>query len=207
MVKKAYAWKYFEETGSHSAKCTVEDCGTVIQTRGGSTSGLIKHLRTKHNLEGDNEAVENRQPPTKKQKTIPELIKFSSLNETIARNVCEYGLNFNQLSRNDYLRICMERDYAQKLPRNPTGIANHFFDYFETVQTATIQRINAMKNEGNKFSCTCDEWTACSNKRFFNINLHYIENVNKENHINLGLIPIQGSCTADNLKSMVCMCV
>ena len=48
--KKTNIWSYYirHGTGKDSAECI--ECKKVLQTKGGSTSGLHSHLKTQHNI-------------------------------------------------------------------------------------------------------------------------------------------------------------
>lgn len=201
MTKKAWCWNHFEEIDKSSARCKVENCQSILSTKGSNTKGLNQHLDLLHGIKKPSQDKEPL-PPAKRQKTIPEMIKFTTLNETIARQVCEIGLNFNQIAKNDYLRKCLEKDFQTHIPSKPSNISKHFFDFYKCIRGKVLDNIKEIKNEGKKFSTTLDEWTACSNKRFLNINLHY-NNEEKSHHFNLGLIPIEGSCNSLRLKELV----
>ena len=200
MVKKSKAWKYFQVIDKDSARCNIEDCPSIISTKSSSTKGLLKHLERLHGISLD--GSEETQPPAKRQRTIEDCMKFPSLDEAIARQICEYNLNFNQIARNVYLRTKLSEDFKQPIPAKSSNIAAHFYKFFEKVKSMTIDRIRVLRENGKKFSCTLDEWTSGANKRYLNINLHYVEeDANK--YINLGLIPIKGKCDAEKLKNLV----
>lgn len=194
----SYVWKYFERINKESARCKIKNCNVERKTKGGSTNGLIKHLKTAHDIQGEDVQV----PPLKKQKTMQEFLKFSSFNETIARHVCEYNHNFHQLAKNDYLRASMIRDFNEKLPQKGENVAIHFNKFFEDIKANMIENIQRMRAKGKKFSITADEWTSNNQKRFLNMNLHFTEGIQPK-HINFGLQKIIGSCTAANLKDLV----
>jgi hypothetical protein len=63
--------------------------------------------------------------------------------------------------------------------------------------------IETMKEDGEKFSASLDEWTSRSNRRFLNINLHFSVTTTKTEHINLGMIEMDGRCPAEKLVEMV----
>lgn len=199
MTKKSYVWRYFTELDHSSARCKL--CPDILLKNGGSTKGMRKHLESLHGIT-EHDSQEVVAPPAKKQKTILDFAKYSTLNETIARQVCDVGLNFNQIAQNEYLRINLERDFKVKVPKHPSNIAEHFYSFYEEVKKQTIDQIGKMREKGHKFSATLDEWTACSNKRYLNINLHFHEK-EESKLINLGLIPIKGSCDALHLKELV----
>lgn len=195
----SYTRKYFEFIEGERARCKIPDCSKVIMRKGGSTKGLITHLKAAHQIV--NEEKEEAGPENKRQKTLYECVKFSSFDETVARLICENNFNFRQIATCEYLRNSLAKDFRIKVPVNPTSIANHFLKFFELVKSKEISRIEELKKQGNKFSLTLDEWTACSNRRYLNVNLHYIDN--HESHINLGLLRIKGSCNARKMKQMV----
>lgn len=199
----SFSWKYFTKINKKSAKCSIDGCQRTIQIQDSATTGLIRHLRTVH---GISEGEKNTPlPPAKKQKIIVEFLKFSTFDETIARHVCEYGANFNQLSKNEYLRDCMLRDFKQYLPTKPANVAKHFDKFYEDVRSKTVSRIRSLLDNGRKFSVTTDEWTANTKKRYLNININFLDN-QVTRFINLGLVPIKGSCNASNLKELVSEC-
>ena len=43
---QSLVWQFFEKDATHSAKC--KDCNKTVSTPGGTTSGLWKHMETKH---------------------------------------------------------------------------------------------------------------------------------------------------------------
>ena len=47
-MSRSGAWKHFERESADMAKCI--ECNSVIKTKGGSTSGLIRHLRDRHSI-------------------------------------------------------------------------------------------------------------------------------------------------------------
>ena len=49
-MSESFAWQYFKkDVKGESAVC--KECNAHIKCRGWSTSGLIRHLKNKHNLE------------------------------------------------------------------------------------------------------------------------------------------------------------
>lgn len=49
MSGRSEVWQHFEKNGKDSAKC--KKCGDPISCKGSNTSGMLKHLRTKHKIE------------------------------------------------------------------------------------------------------------------------------------------------------------
>ena len=57
MAKRSLVWKYFTRVSKEEAGCDL--CGKSIRTTGGATTGLHKHLSTRHREEFEQE----RKPP------------------------------------------------------------------------------------------------------------------------------------------------
>ncbi|KAG5670303.1 hypothetical protein PVAND_000579 [Polypedilum vanderplanki] len=197
---KSFAWKYFKKIDDKYAECQVQNCTKKrIAITGSNTKGMIGHLKNIHNILKDELNNSDAQPPQKKQKTIMDFVKFSSLKETIARLVCEDNMNFKQIVKSEYMRKSLQRDFSENVPKNSSTIMKLFLEFYEDIRQQTIILINDLRGRGLRFSVTLDEWTSGANKRYLNINLHYFERENAH-HINLGMIRMDGSWTANRLK-------
>lgn len=62
MANKSAAWKHFKKLSNEKAEC--HNCKATIKCTGGSTSGLMRHYRSRH---GESN-LENGQSGAKKQK-------------------------------------------------------------------------------------------------------------------------------------------
>ena len=56
----SFVWHYFERFSKDSAKC--KKCLSVLSTKGSCTSGLIKHLKLKHQIDtkSGNESIKRK---------------------------------------------------------------------------------------------------------------------------------------------------
>ena len=52
-LKGSFAWKHFEPLSSEQAKCKI--CGYVFKIKCGTTTSMLRHLKTEHGLEKEPE--------------------------------------------------------------------------------------------------------------------------------------------------------
>lgn len=74
-------------------------------------------------------------------------------------------------------------------------------EHAEQVKCKTVKTITLMKENGERFTMTLDEWTSLRNRRYMNINLHCRAFGGLE-FKNLGLVKITGSMPATSALSM-----
>jgi hypothetical protein len=183
------------------ADCQVDGCTQPrLRTSDGSTKGLIGHLRTVHNIEEKPRVAES-QPPQKKQKTILQFVKYSTLQETVARLICENNYNFTQIAACQYMRNNLMRDFGN-YPKTATDVRRELMKFYRDVELKTKTKISELLERDIKFCCTTDEWTSSANRRYMNVNIHYHEQ-GKPKFINLGLKRMNGSWPAAMHKKKV----
>lgn len=199
MSKKSFVWDYFNAKNKDFAVCS--KCKCLIATKGGSTKGMKTHLKAKHGIEepnppyiSDESQSKHEEIPTKKTK-ITHFFSTSednSVHAVIARLTAKDLLPFSVLSTSLDLRMAMHC-WNVDIPKSPNTIRQYMLAYAEKLQTDISGMLNSKKESGERFSCSLDEWTSSSSKRFLNLNIH---TSNHETY-NLGLIRITGSATAE----------
>ena len=80
--RTAPVWSYMEQTSSDSVTCLV--CKDALKFCGGSTSSMMKHLRTRHPIEY-NELKEDRECEMSEKAARPCTSAQPTLMETITR--------------------------------------------------------------------------------------------------------------------------
>lgn len=216
----SWVWKHFTRVGNDKARCTVNQCDKLLSSKGGSTSSLAAHLRIVHKIgengtisEADTTSTTTTQPQAqqsvsgtqkpKRQRTIVDYTKFSTLEETVARLACETNLTLRQIAKCQYLRKCFTRDFpTSMIPLCQKGVMKLIMKHYANVKSKTITRIRLLLDKGKKFSATLDEWTSLKNVRYLNVNVHYNHEAKTE-FINLGMITIKGSCPAPAMVKLV----
>lgn len=192
-----------------SARCNENGCDKTFKWIKG-VAAMVHHLKTDHNITDQtkskvNSSSLNEEPPSKRQKTLLECFKKSSLEEEISRLLAESNLTFNQVSESRFIRESLAGKYpTNNIPKGHDAVAALMMKYYDFAFGETKERVMKLKSSGKKFSATLDEWTSCGNSRYLNINIHFvISSDNKTTHINLGLVKIRGKCPADVLVTLV----
>lgn len=184
-----------------------------MSCKGGNTSGLLKHIVNKHGI--------TLEPSTKKQKTGDQnesaaiagpsneqtqpmqttLNKFV-VRQTVAEKVAKliavdlippYTIVNSEFIRNSFQILNTD------LPKYPDKVMDLMHQYYEVARKETGEILRTMKQKGNRFSITMDEWTSCHNRRYLNVNVH----ANDGKMFNLGLIRIIMKGDADTLKELM----
>ena len=124
-------------------------------------------------------------------------MKMTSLEEIVSKLAALDGLSINCITNSSFIRESLQqRNYC--LPQNNSRVMNLIYKFYETIKNETINELNCMKNKGQKFSITIDEWTSKGNRRYLNISVHQLEK-----DLNLGLAPISSTCDAKTMLKLV----
>nr|CAI5817489.1 unnamed protein product [Callosobruchus analis] len=177
-------WFYFlQGVTGETAKCKNKKCNRVLKTKGGSTKGLHTHLSSVHKTSlslaststASDTASRNPCPvPVKKQRKIHEFADLKcdySLDAMLARMTALDGIPFRLFISSQDLR-CLKAMGHHDLPNSASTIKSQVMLYSNKVKDSIVSDIEKQKSDGKRFSLTFDEWTALSNKRFLNINVH-----------------------------------
>ena len=99
-------WKYFAKNKTkESSNCKL--CSNVsLKCKGSSTSGLLRHLRSKHNITISIKRPFNNIPvlEAKKQTTISDYKKSPPLQELVAKMAAIDGIPFHVIENSDFIR-------------------------------------------------------------------------------------------------------
>ena len=192
-------WEYFQKTSGseESARCKV--CQVVIKCKGSSTSGLIRHLRSKHNIITTKKSVGQSQPSMRRQKTIDTMFSSKkSVQEVIAKMADVDGIPFHVIENSEFIRKSLATQ-GLKLTYHH-GCAREKTSLFCVEAKSKIKATFAeRKKNGEKFCLSLDEYTSISNKRYLNINVHG-ENASVWN---LSLVRIHHALPAETLLELV----
>lgn len=229
-LPKSYVWQYFTRDGD-KARCKVGNCGALFSLK--ATSSLTYHLQTAHKIskpsgsdDKDNstsssgasssasaalspsQAAQNQNQQSgnasKKQKTILDCFSFQSLEETVARLAAKDGLTIRQITRSQYIRACLAKDFPNRtIPKNEGDMIALIEIFYEREKDQVKRKLSSLKEKGVKFSATLDEWTSLQNLRYINVNLHYSVGYSEAKYVNLGMIKIDISCPADLMITLV----
>lgn len=201
----AEIWQYFEKYPADRDKARCRKCQQILSCKGSSTSGLLRHMKNKHEINvippanTDNSATKGSASilPTK-QPSMLKFVKRQSLAEIVARLAAKDGFAINAITKSDFIRQSISnRGYS--LPTSRSAVMKLVSDYYDYARLETRKEIQSRIQSGKLLSLTLDEWTSQSNKRYMNVNVHFGDG----SFYNLGLCKIQGSLPAEKVLEVV----
>jgi hypothetical protein len=219
MSLKSKAWIYFDRaTDLQKAKCSL--CSATIGTKGGSTKGLITHLRSKHAIDPNKEIPVEEEAggaPTTSSASINTTDRHSEQATTKRRRMTDYfsprttssevilsrmaakdGIPFHLFITSKDLRAAL-CSYGVDVPASANTVKSRVLQFAATIQQKYSEDLKLRLERGERFALTLDEWTGLNNKRYMNINVHMTDHT----ILNLGLVRIPGSMTAERIVETV----
>lgn len=203
--RKSTIWLYFEKQNNDFAKCI--RCNKQIKCKGSSTSSLRSHLKAIHGINDQQHTDEDdAQPSTSKKfkfetSTSAPIVKFlqkESLGELLAKCAAYDGFSINAIIRSTAIReFITKRGY--EMPRTRHTVKKLILEFYKEKVNELKIHLKTLKEKGEKFSITVDEWTDIKMKRYINVTLHLF---NKSSY-KLGLIKILNTCDASKTKELV----
>lgn len=224
-METSEVWNYFNKKGD-IAIC--KKCPKSLSCKGSTTSSLIRHLTNVHKInikrkvteiETDSDSVtgtgcssnsnlslENSSQRTSmpdKRKTdahgsIERFLKKDSMEEMVAKLIAVDGITATTISKSEFIRRAFSKE-GFKLPKHQNDIMKLLKKYYNDIKVKVTEKLTSMCKERKMFGITLDEWTSRKNHRYMNINLHGPSG----DVINLGLIRIKGTCTAEIAVELV----
>jgi hypothetical protein len=133
-------WKIFFVKSASKEYATCNHCCAEIACKGGSTSGMHKHIKIckKYITQSSSSS-----PVTKRlrlddnqkfvQKTLDGYTIKKSLEETVSELAAVDGLTIQQITNSRYIRKKLEEDFG-KIPKNKTDVMNLIHNYYEKIK-------------------------------------------------------------------------
>lgn len=84
------------------------------------------------------------------------------------------GLSFNIFIKSYGIREGLKARGFKDIPKSAVTIRNMVLEYSKIIKQSTVHEISRLKSEGKRFSITFDEWTSIRNRRYININVHFV---------------------------------
>lgn len=207
-AEKSEVWLYFDKLNAEFAKC--KKCGNDINCKGGSTSGLKRHLFSKHTIviqtnhsadcKSSTSAAKRKKNTAKSgassSQPILKFMKRQSLQEIVSRLVTLDGFSVHGVTKSAFIRESLDsRGYH--LPKDKTNVMKLVHTFCGTAKEQVKEEIIKLKKV--KFAATLDEWTSIKNRRYLNINIHSTDG----KFFNLGLIRIKQNCSAETIEALM----
>ena len=174
---KAPVWKYGKyDKVKERAKCNICEKEFVAKAR--STTALIRHLKFVHKIEVNASIDTDSTTPKKRKMESMDMFvtgkkKKASLNEVIARLCAHDLLSYKVISASITLRQAFKSDGYQ-LPQSHSTVRISMLNYYEEIKAKIKLEIASKIQDGHRFSASADEYTSSKNRRYLNINLHYV---------------------------------
>ena len=167
-----FVWKYFAKNKTkESANCKL--CSNVsLKCKGSSTSGLLRHLRSKHNITISIKRPFNNIPvhEAKKQTTISDYKKSPPLQELVAKMAAIDGIPFHVIENSDFIRKSLAAQ-GYKLSQRHGSAQEQTSLFFMEAKSTMKAELAARKEIEEKFCLSLDEYTSIANKRYLNVNI------------------------------------
>lgn len=154
------AWKHFSKR-DNAAECKI--CNKVVVHRGGSTSGLIRHLLHVHNIKlnrpkpKSSPSDRNSRGVNKKSpNTIRRFISTQTMPQIISKLAAVDGLSVRMITRSSFIR----ESFANKnmrLPKYETDVKNQILNYYKSVKEGIISDIRLEVSRNGRFTLILDE--------------------------------------------------
>lgn len=108
------------------------------------------------------------------------------------------GLSFKTIATSETLRELFQMA-GYEMPVSPNTVKRRVLSFYNQKRDEAAQLLKSQRDIGQKFSVSLDEWTSCAKKRYINVNVHSVD----LGVINLGLIRVHGSATAEACKNLL----
>ncbi|KAJ6639133.1 hypothetical protein Bhyg_11873 [Pseudolycoriella hygida] len=140
---------------------------------GSLTGGLHNHMKLIHKENTLKKSAEsNIAPSNAKISSFFHNREVESLDDVLSRMAALDGIPFQLFCSSDDIRKGLTSRGFTDIPKSPNTIRKYILNYAEKIRDETKARFDKLISEGQKFSCTSDEWTSLRNRRF--INLHHL---------------------------------
>ena len=204
-VRKSPVWEYFlYRQSTEDGKCTL--CEKIISATGGSTKGLMDHLKCKHEqiyqkIQSEKLKKLDQEPAEKRQRTMIKeyLVKKDKMElpERVGRLCAEDLISFRTVAGSKQIQELFTK-LGYNGPKNHKSVKNYVMEERQRVKKIFIENFAKLKAKGQRFSCTTDEYTSTGNRRYMNLNVH----IAGGDFHSLGLIRIVGSAPAKKMVEL-----
>lgn len=190
-------WKYFKVKDANSATCSL--CSKILSCKGKSTSGLKRHLKSKHQLPKEAEEIESDGPQNiaiRHRSNIQNIFSCNKIDDIVAKLVAVDGFSIRSVCNSEFIRESFSIR-GMSLPKSETTIKTLIFNKFEVIKMEIKKKIHREIKENCRFSVVLDEWTSLRNRRYLNVCLLGTNNL----LLNLGMLHMPGKCGAEQIRS------
>lgn len=184
-------WKHFSKSETKKETATCNICSAVISIHGSSTTGLKRHLISKHPEVNINESNEN-------ITSNLNVYLYTSPEVLISQLICLDNISINSLTNSLALKHMFKRINFD-LPKSQETILKTLCDLYNTRKEKIVGVIKKKIEQNLKVGLSLDEWTSISNRKYLNINVNFGD----KTFLCLGLIRLNNSATSEYLYRVI----
>lgn len=187
-------WKLFSRVDKASEKASCNSCGKEYVCKGGTTSNLINHLKSKHKelFEQYLEETKAKATPAKrrpadepiqakmKQRKLHDCIPESddALNRAIEDAIIDFladaGVAFNVVGLDSFKKLMEIANRRIKL-KHPATYSKMVKLKANEIRQELLDIITAVKGDLTCVGFTTDMWTSCAGNPFMSLTCHFID--------------------------------
>lgn len=200
--KKSFSWKYFNiiTIGADKGKAQCNLCNTICANECGSTSGMIRHLKRKHGIDGDleSDSTEPKQMKLEASMKLP-LPVDSKRAKAISSKIL--GFVVDDLKPLDIVNGKGFRALIEYLePRYSMISRTHLTEkLLHDKYCECKQALLAAIQDGDSHAITTDAWTSCTSEDYITVSLHILHEWNIQNFV-IETLPFGDQHTSANLS-------
>ena len=189
-------WEHFAQDGNQ-ASCRL--CAKKLCCNGGSTSGLSRHLKSKHSLSLDSQEKLPQKKAKLQQKSIMSFVndKKETLQSIVSQLAAVDGFAVHAICKSKFIResLCAK---GFRLPLGESNIMDLIHSQHEIIQKEIKSKIEMKLQCNARFSVTLDEYSSVRCRRYMNVCIRY-----QSQYFNLGLVRMLASCEAEKILQLL----
>ena len=124
-------------------------------------------------------------------------MKKDSLQSIVSELAAVEGFSIHAICKSKFIRESLSAK-GFRLPLAERSVMELVHSQHKSIQKEMKSRIETELQCNTRFSVTLDEYTAVRCRRYMNVNIH-----SRNDHINLGLIRMLGSCDAEKILELL----
>ncbi|XP_046812397.1 uncharacterized protein LOC124421359 isoform X1 [Lucilia cuprina] len=197
------AWKYFDKD-TKTSQVVYKKCPKIYKCHGSTTSTLLYHLRTAHNivLESKKESTACSNNETGLLEKYMKKSSSNSVEEIICRCLAEDGMSTNTF-RNSKLIKHYFIIRGLTMPTSNSTIWKYVEKFYIAKRDELVSELKKIRDRKGRFSIVVDEWTDVSNYKYVNICVKTYTEETSFKIFNLGLEELKAKGTAENIYGSI----
>ena len=182
-------WTLFLKKDNGKAECTI--CKSLIDCKGGTTSGLIKHLKAKHGEKHAEFLKSKEVKEASKRKTgtknsddgmkqpkldfgIPDAALTKRVDDAVVSFLAETGTAFNVVAQPSFKKLMNVANRKVQL-KDPTTYSRKISEMAKEMSKDINDIIETVKPDLQSVGFTTDLWTSRAGHSYMSLTTHFID--------------------------------